>query len=367
MATTQQLDPLDGTPEHALDPRPASGFENLITLFGGVWLVVGLFIDGYAHSEIIDTETEDFFTPWHGIFYSGFLFSTAVVGWIASRRSSAAPVWRWLPAGYGWAATGIGIFALGGIGDGIWHTILGVETGIDALLSPTHLLLFIGMALILSAPLRSTWLHPGRGNSWSELGGAIASTAITTALVAFFVTYVFGLGENWTQQLVFDPITEQNENAVALGLASAFVATMVLSVPALTVLRRWDLPPGGLTVLWTIPVILENLAFGGVVIAIPSVVFGGLATEALIATLTGPLGRRRAIIASMGLGTVGMWSAWMALTHLTDGVRWLPELWTGQIAMCGLVATGLAIAVFPPPVPAGADPDAGRDRASSSL
>ena len=64
----------------------------------------------FEHSEIIDTDTEDFFTP--------------------------------------------------------WHTILGVETGLDALLSPTHLLLFIGMAAILTTPVRAAWLDPRPRRGW---------------------------------------------------------------------------------------------------------------------------------------------------------------------------------------------------------
>jgi hypothetical protein len=33
---------------------------------------------------------------------------------------------------------GLGIFAMGGVGHGIWHTDFGIETSIYALLSPTH-------------------------------------------------------------------------------------------------------------------------------------------------------------------------------------------------------------------------------------
>src|SRR2546427_9735313 len=36
-----------------------------------VWWLGGLFIDGWAHSNLPQLET--FFTPWHAVFYSGFL------------------------------------------------------------------------------------------------------------------------------------------------------------------------------------------------------------------------------------------------------------------------------------------------------
>ena len=36
-----------------------------------IWWLGGLFIDGWAHSNIPQLET--FFTPWHAVFYSGYL------------------------------------------------------------------------------------------------------------------------------------------------------------------------------------------------------------------------------------------------------------------------------------------------------
>ena len=57
-------------------PAVASPLETWLVVAGGIWLLLGLFIDGYAHSEVIDTDTEDFFTPWHAIFYSCLLYTS---------------------------------------------------------------------------------------------------------------------------------------------------------------------------------------------------------------------------------------------------------------------------------------------------
>lgn len=46
-----------------------------------------------------------------------------------------------LPSGYMPALLGVGIFAIGGVFDLVWHTLFGVEANIQALLSPSHLLL----------------------------------------------------------------------------------------------------------------------------------------------------------------------------------------------------------------------------------
>src|SRR6266487_6207365 len=54
-----------------------------------VWWLGGLFIDGWAHSNIPQLET--FFTPWHAVFYSGYLavFITLIVKILQNLRQSA--------------------------------------------------------------------------------------------------------------------------------------------------------------------------------------------------------------------------------------------------------------------------------------
>ena len=59
----------------------------------GTWLLVGVMVDGWAHNNLEALET--FFTPWHALFYSGFV---ATAGWVLSPRPAPAslggPGWR---------------------------------------------------------------------------------------------------------------------------------------------------------------------------------------------------------------------------------------------------------------------------------
>ncbi len=332
--------------------------EAALVLAGGIWLLLGLFIDGYAHSEIIDTETEDFFTPWHALFYSGFAFTTAVMGWIAIRRLEPgrpvlAGAWEALPVGYRGAAVGLGVFAIGGIGDGIWHTIYGVETSIDALLSPTHLVLLSGLLLILSTPLRAAWLDPAPRSGWGPLAGPVVATTLVTSLCAFFFTYAFGLTDNWQMTIPYFPRTDENGEFVAYGLASTYLATTTLIVPTIALLRRWRLPPGAIVVLWTVPVALTAAAFDGVIDGIPAAAVGAVVVELVLAALSRPLPRWAAAVIALGVGTTVMWSVFTALSAWTNGVVWQAELWSGQIMMNGGIAVGLALVAF---VPAGPPP-----------
>src|SRR3546814_7325652 len=52
----------------SLNPR-----ERTVAVAFGIWMVVGLFLDGWAHDN---NKPESFFTPWHGVLYSGFAAAT---------------------------------------------------------------------------------------------------------------------------------------------------------------------------------------------------------------------------------------------------------------------------------------------------
>ncbi len=50
-----------------------------------------------------------------------------------------------------------------------WHIIFGIEQNVDALLSPTHLVLLIGALLILSSPFRAGWSNNAmKAPGWRE-------------------------------------------------------------------------------------------------------------------------------------------------------------------------------------------------------
>ena len=85
---TQVLSPrIPSKRASAATPR-LSAKEDLLTVAFTGWPIIGLFVDGWAHNN---DKPETFFTPWHGLFYSGFV-ATAL--WMGSRylRHGRAPV-----------------------------------------------------------------------------------------------------------------------------------------------------------------------------------------------------------------------------------------------------------------------------------
>src|SRR4051812_15679132 len=141
----------------------ASRLYDWIFIGAAAWDVTGVFVDGWAHNHIEGLES--FFTPWHAIFYSGFTAMALVLIIKAVMNHRRGYPWRRsLPREYMFSLLGVPLFFLSGMGDLLWHTFFGIESGIDALLSPTHMLLAISGAIVVSGPLHAIWYREPRNH-----------------------------------------------------------------------------------------------------------------------------------------------------------------------------------------------------------
>ncbi len=112
----------------------------------GATIVIAIYLDGRAHLLNLP---DSFFTWWHALLYGGV---TALTGWLLiigrdyGRQQGRTFA---MPPGYRAPLAGAALFLAGGVADLVWHTIFGIEAGLEALLSPSHLLLFAAGALLL--------------------------------------------------------------------------------------------------------------------------------------------------------------------------------------------------------------------------
>jgi len=320
--------------------NPASGREHLLTVLFGLWMTVGLFLDGYFHQNL-DSEGESFLTPWHGVFYAGFAASGWWLAAMSRRRAPRRVDWslRFLPPGYGGARLGIALFAVGGVGDAAWHTAFGVERGVDALLSPTHLVLFAGLVLILTAPLRAARVGPPP-NSWLLVG----SLTSATALIGFFVNFAWGLGIAALARVPYDSVTEAGETQVIAGVASMLVTTAVLFGAARLLLRARTVPAGAFTVLFGVVAGLVSVAFDEDFEGVIAAVLAGAALDALL-HLVHPSPRRRSVPVIFGVVAAGMWLLYLGLLAGLDGIEWQPEIWLGSSLLSALTAYAIAASI----------------------
>jgi hypothetical protein len=321
---------------------PATDREHLGTVLFGLWMTIGLFLDGYFHQNL-ETESESFLTPWHAVFYAGFAASALWMAAMSRRRAPGQVDWLLssLPPGYGGARLGLGLFALGGVGDALWHAAFGVERGVDALLSPTHLVLFAGLVLILTAPVRAVRFAPEAPPRPWLVVGSVTSAA---ALVGFFLNFAWGLGIAAFTRVGYDPISEVGETEVIAGVASTIVTTLVLCGAARTLLSTGRPPAGAMTVLFGIVALLVSAAFDEDAEGVAAALAAGVLLDVVLGSRargTNPTSAGAAFAA----GTAVLWGIYFGLLEALDGMAWQAEIWMGALVLNALL--GYAIAVLP--------------------
>jgi hypothetical protein len=336
-----------------------SARDDGITIFLGLWLMAGVFIDGWAHNS--RTLVESFFTPWHAILYAGYGASSAWLCWLllAQRRAGRVGMSA-IPLGYGLGFVGALIFGLGGLGDMVWHGVFGVEVGLEQLLSPTHLLLFVGVLLILTSPFRSAWASPDPSipvTLRSLLPALLALTAAVSA-ISFISAYLWAIiSDASSVEMVhfyagrIDGVRLLNLSQRS-GVSSILLTNVVLIAPLLLALRRWLLPFGSVTLLFTMNTILMNVLEGfAFTERILAALVAGIAADALIRALRPTVDRPLAVRLFAGLVPLIFWSLFFLASWLRRGIGWPPELWTGAIVLTVLSGLGLSLLLVPPALP----------------
>jgi hypothetical protein len=327
-----------------------SAGNHLVTILLGLWLIVGVFIDGWAHGHL-DSTLETFFTPWHAILYSGYIASALWLVWLIYRNLKKGHVGlrNAIPNGYGLGFIGTIIFAIGGVLDALWHILLGIEVGIEALYSPTHLLLFLGGALIVTSPFRTLWIELGPSPHLKELIVALLSIAMGTSVTAFFAMNFWAFNAfNPTDQ--FDYVTDVNlktfitEQSQISGIAGILITNAILILPLIWLARRWIMPFGSYTILLTLPMLLMCVLDANFTMTIIGIISG------LIADLIYKLWRVKPTIAYKNhtmftIVPFCLFSMYFLVLQLTtSGILWKPVFWGGSIVLTML--SGLTLSTF---------------------
>ena len=310
----------------ALKPRRARypRGERAIAVFG-TWMITGLFIDGWAHN--VD-KPETFFSPWHGLLYSGFVAAVAFFVW-DGRRQAKQGAEVILDPGDGLTTVGLVLFIAGAVGDGVWHEIFGIEVDLEALLSPTHLLLLIGGFLMVTTAVRGAWADPEMQTpTMAEFVAPLVALTLATALVLFFTQYlnVFeGVG-------VSAPATgADREYREVQGLASVLATNLVFMFAVLHVLRRLRPPPGSFIVLFgAVGVFMAGLeGFDLIELALPALI-AGVVADALVPRVPQPV--------LLGVVPAVLWSTYFVVAEISYGLDWTTELWAGSIVLASVSA-----------------------------
>lgn len=326
--------------------RSSTRTEDVLMASVSVWIVVAIHLDGRAHFlELPDS----FFTWWHLLMYSGAAAAITILLAMGVRRRDAgqsviASALR-PPRGYGAALVGAAVFTVGGAADMGWHSVFGIETGVDALLSPPHLVLMLGAVLLFSGPILASVDKRDEGAAWGV--PALASVAAVTAVADFATIYSSAFSTDAPLRVVehFPEGTPEHyaaEVPAALGLASFVLTTLILVVPLAFLLKWRPVPLGtatvGVAALAALAATLNDFQRPWVIVAAGA---GAFVVDIAIAIGMRRLQRWVAVIAAVTT-PLAVWSADMVALHLTDGVRWPAELVAGSVLLSALLAAAVA-------------------------
>jgi len=320
---------------------------DLLAIATIAWLLGGLYADGWAHNNRLP---DSFWTVWHAIFYSGFAACAVVIlGAIALRRPNA-PSWRAaIPRGYGAAAVGVGVFAVGGMADTLWHSAFGVEVGNDILLSPSHMLLGLGMFLIVSGPFVADLRREDQSPSLARRLPMVLSLVAIFSLFTFFTLYsgpysnfLGATGNGTTSDRVFRSL---------LGM---FLFSGLLSGLLLVVLRRTSLPVGAVTLILGLDGVamilmgsrdtpLEvQLSFGAVAVG------AGIIGDVLLRWLRPSAARPLALRTVASVLPPAYFVLYFTVVYARYGFGWTFTFVSGSVILCGVIGLLLSFVAVPP-------------------
>ncbi|GHJ45636.1 hypothetical protein Cs7R123_29780 [Catellatospora sp. TT07R-123] len=362
MVSTDTASEVQAAPSGPEPVRPITSYRtDLVMVVLGLWFTVGLMLDAWAHNNVPGLET--FFTPWHAVFYWGFLVTGGWIAWTVrpALRGGGLPNWRAMPVGYASASVAVLAFAVFGFGDFTWHEVFGIEQNIDILFSPTHLGLVVSMFVIVTTPLRAAWLQDRPvATGLRPLLPAILSLALGSILILLFLQYgnVITFGAGSVQVALSNP----DEGFTGRFVTMLALTTVVLLAPLLLIAKRWTVPVGTATILYGFLGLLSTAVTGfNNVEMVAGLVVGGIGVDLLAWWLrpSAAAPRRLRVFAALAAGWT--WIAFFGAAYAAGGsINWVgkgdpvptPELLTGIPVVAALVGLLLAVLVAPT-MPAG--------------
>jgi len=345
------------------EPGPPLGWRGeLLTILLSTWTIAGAFLDGWAHSKVVQFET--FFTPWHGVFYSGFTALGAWIIWtIATNARAGRSGWAAVPAGYRLGVIGLSIFTIGTVFDFLWHEVFGIEQAGERLASPAHLLLFIGGLLAVTSPLRAAWGRTGGEADTSSLKDflpGLLSLTLATTVVAFMLGHLWGfysadfLGlrqyAHFQGQFAASPQAMRDLAFLtqARVAGAILLSNLILLAPALLMLKRWRVPAGSMTILFgTVTVWMAALREFHLPEVIVVALLSGLAADILVLALRPRRDRPAAFRLFATIVPLVLWTLYFVATHLRWGLALSPELWVGGVFFTGAFGLVLSLIMVP--------------------
>ncbi len=329
-------------------PEVSARFEWAVTLTS-LWILTGLFLDGWAHINIPDT-IDSFFTPWHMVLYSGLAASIAVLGFAYAANWRKGFHWlRSLPPAYMLSLLGAVIFVAAGNLDFIWHSLFGFEENVEALVTPSHLSLAVGGVLMMSGPLRMAWQKSTSQDNkmpWRAFLSLFAVLGVFTFFTQFSNAFAH-------PHLVTGDIPAADTYLWDTTLISYVLIPSALFMGfILFVILRWKLPLGSLTLLIagnSTLMFLDSFRYTrGHWHVLAAALLAGILADVLLNVLQPSRERVKSLRWFSFLVPALLFLLYFLSLILARGIWWNPNMWLGMTFFSGITGLGLSWLAVPP-------------------
>jgi hypothetical protein len=336
-------------------PTLSPWFYRLLVLVT-TWWIAGGYTDMWAHAHIAELET--FFTPWHGVFFSGFFATAALfVGTAWSNHRKGYPWERSLPRVYVVALCGILGFQVGGMADMIWHILFGIEKNLAIIISPPHVIIAVSAMTVTMSICRIMWSRDGRpeGTPTYILVMLLAYVCLAfNYMLDYFNPFAFPyMMRSFAESKLYYPqIGEVRVNELLseiLGFANVMLFTAFFMGMLLMSIRYWRPPFGAFTVVFFLNTLAITLAYGRHYWFILAGTLAGLVADVVYKSVV-----PRFPAAHLGVRLfafivpVVLFSGYALTIVLTDDTLWSKEMWGGTILLSGLVGVLQSYLMAPP-------------------
>jgi hypothetical protein len=342
------------------DP-PRTPALDFIIAFCGIWLAAGFLFDSWAHLHV---GVETFFTPYHAIFYAAMLVAAITFGVFAIVNQFRGYVYpRFLPVAYRRALIGVPVFFLGGVGDLIWHTFFGVENRIEAVTSPTHLIIGYGVVLVLSGPIRSAFSARATMLSLRAQLPLLFCVASILEFAHLGMSYAFDpsvarmdaapVAAAGSPYALLDAALTQYK--LGTGITIIILTAIVEMAFALWIASRFRLAPGAMTVFFVLgdTMIATALTNDRPILAIHffQALVAGIVADVILARGRGPrveLPNLRTIRTLAILVPLAYYGTFFALTIAIEGTWWSWALISSTLVWTVAAGFGLTLLMREP-------------------
>ncbi len=384
--------------------RPESTLrDDAVTITLAFLTLVALMWDGIRHNNLVGIDT--FWSAAHIAMYTGL---TALGVWIASilirfQGKRGVIDFSIIPRGYGLAVIALPLAAIAGPADFTWHSLYGFENQIDSPYSPSHQGLFIAGALLAAIPAASAWKRRDQGiATMKSLLPTIFSVTAVASVMLFVIhqampfyagVAVTGdfqddlkhfndayLGGNHSDHVegLRQALTHYGDDKFPYyfysthgTISGMLLMTAILMGALMLMRRRWRLPVGTVTIMFTAIVLMyEMLSEYHQAYLIPSMILAGIAGDLLLYRFVGDPAPGQLWRYRLGFAVIPpiLWALYFICVALLGpgGLGWSGTLCFGVLVTSGTMTLMMSLLVFTPhtrlePEPAPAAEPVARD------